>query len=89
MAGYERERTVDLSDLERDELSCSICQDLLNRPVVAQCCLQMFCKDCIHNWLDSSNTCPYDRKPLSVRELCRPPRLRSNEMFKVSETNNL
>ncbi|CAG2178327.1 unnamed protein product [Oppiella nova] len=64
-----------MSESERDEMQCSICQDILRNPVVAPCCLQMFCEQCINEWLNTETTCPHDRKVLNIDSLTRPPRL--------------
>ncbi|CAG2103820.1 unnamed protein product, partial [Medioppia subpectinata] len=74
MPGYDSERFVDLSQSDKEELMCSICQDILCAPVVAKCCRQTFCEDCINNWLSSESTCPYDRQPLGTDGLSPPPR---------------
>ena len=74
MSGYNIDRFVNLSESERDELTCSICRNILCCPVVSPCCLQMYCKGCIHEWLRTNNTCPQDRKPLTRSKLTRPPR---------------
>ncbi|CAG2173369.1 unnamed protein product [Oppiella nova] len=73
MSGYNIDRFLNLSESERDELTCSICQDILCCPVVSPCCLQMYCEGCIHDWLHTNNTCPQDRKPLTTSGLTRPP----------------
>jgi len=74
MSGYDLNRFVDLSSTDVSELTCSICQDILRYPVVANCCLQTFCKECIYEWLQTKNSCPYDRKELNESQLSRPPR---------------
>ncbi len=74
MPGYESERFVNLSQSEKCELTCSICQDIFRCPVVANCCLQTFCEECINDWLKTNKSCPYDRKELKPNQLTRPPR---------------
>jgi hypothetical protein len=74
MPGYELERFVDLTQIEKAELTCSICQDIFRCPVVTNCCLQTFCEDCIIGWINANNTCPFDRKKLKANHLLRPPR---------------
>ncbi|CAG2166018.1 unnamed protein product, partial [Oppiella nova] len=86
MSGYNIDRFVDLSESERDELTCSICQDILCCPRVAPCCLQMYCEQCINEWLHTNNTCPHDRKPLTNIELNRPPRALVNLLLNLKIT---
>ncbi|CAG2109333.1 unnamed protein product, partial [Medioppia subpectinata] len=81
MAGYDRERFASTSDSTLDELSCGICRDILCDPLMTPCCLQMFCHNCIDTWLESSDTCPYDRHPLSSAQLCRTPRIVMNMLL--------
>ncbi|XP_054161299.1 kelch-like protein 5 [Oppia nitens] len=83
MPGYDCNRFVNLSPSDRDELTCSICLNIICCPVIAQCCLQTFCKDCINNWLSTNNTCPYDRKTLTKDALTRPPRVMVNMLGKL------
>ncbi|CAG2175309.1 unnamed protein product, partial [Oppiella nova] len=83
MPGFSSERFVNLSEWERNELLCSICQDVVNSPLVAQCCLQTFCRDCIHEWLNVRNSCPYDRSTLNTTQLAKPPRILLNILAKL------
>ncbi|CAG2102923.1 unnamed protein product [Medioppia subpectinata] len=85
MPGYNSDRFPDLSAEDRDEYTCSICQEIFNTPVTTTCCLQTFCEDCITQWLQTNNSCPYDRKPLSRDKLSRPPRVMMNTLgrFKI------
>ncbi len=80
MSGYEISRFVDLSQSDAEELTCSICQDIFRNPVLTKCCLQTFCEQCINDWLETNNTCPYDRKQLNRNQLLSPPRF---EKFKL------
>ncbi|CAG2177811.1 unnamed protein product [Oppiella nova] len=83
MPGYNIDRFVDMSESERDEMQCSICQDILRDPVVAPCCLQMFCEQCINEWLNTETTCPHDRKVLKIDSLTRPPRALVNMLMNL------
>ncbi len=81
MSGYELSRFVDLDQSDAEELTCSICQDILRNPVVINCCLQTFCEQCINDWLETNNTCPYDRKQLNRSQLSSPPRFEKFELI--------
>ncbi|CAG2105869.1 unnamed protein product [Medioppia subpectinata] len=85
MPGYSSDRFPDLSAEDRDEYTCSICHEIFNTPVTTSCCLQTFCDDCITEWLETNNTCPYDRKRLTASELSRASRVLVNTMgrFKI------
>jgi hypothetical protein len=78
MSGYELSRFVQISQSEIEEYTCSICHDILRNPIVTNCCLQTFCELCINEWLETNNTCPYDRKQLDKSQLSRPPRFVNN-----------
>jgi E3 ubiquitin-protein ligase NRDP1 len=69
MSGYELSRFVDLDQSDVEELICSICHDILRNPVFTNCCLQTFCEQCINDWLETNNTCPYDRQQLNKSQL--------------------
>ncbi|CAG2111215.1 unnamed protein product [Medioppia subpectinata] len=79
------DRFPDLSAEDRDEYTCSICQEIFDCPVTTTCCLQTFCEDCITQWLQTNTTCPYDRKPLTSGQLSRAPRVMLNTLgrFKI------
>jgi hypothetical protein len=62
MSGYELSRFVDLTESDTEELTCGICQHLFRNPVVTNCYLQTFCEQCINDWLETNNKCPYDMK---------------------------
>jgi hypothetical protein len=74
MSGYELSRFVDLDQSDAEELTCSICQDILRNPVFTHCCSQTFCEQCINDWLETNNRCPYDRKYLNKSQLLRSQR---------------
>jgi len=48
---------------------CGICLGILNNPFAANCCKQLYCYDCINEWLTCSTTCPYDRSLLNKSDL--------------------
>ncbi|CAG2105877.1 unnamed protein product [Medioppia subpectinata] len=85
MPGYSVDRFPDLSAEDRDEYTCSICQQIFDTPVTTTCCLQTFCEDCIIKWLKTNTTCPYDRKPLTRKGLSQSPRIIVNTLgrFKI------
>ena len=74
MSGYNTDRFVNLNEWERDELTCSSCQNILNSPVVTQCCLEMYCRHCIQAVIKSNYKCPNDDKPMTIWQLTPPPR---------------
>ena len=48
--------------VQKDKLSptlkCSICLDLVMKPVECQNCSKLFCEECINNWLKNTKQCP-------------------------------
>ncbi|CAG2105876.1 unnamed protein product [Medioppia subpectinata] len=85
MPGYSSDRFPDLSAEDRDEYTCSICQEIFDCPVTTTCCLQTFCEHCINDWLQNNTTCPYDRKSLTKADLTRASRIIANTLgrFKI------
>lgn len=47
-----------------DVLSCPICLELLKDPLIAACCQNNFCRQCLKNTLLSNPVCPLCRTPL-------------------------
>ncbi len=45
----------------QDELMCSICMKVLNKPQMVNCCEQRFCKNCLTKWMTYNKTCPHCR----------------------------
>ena len=47
-----------------EEFNCSICTNVLDEPVLTECCGQHFCKNCLENWFEKgpgqkrNKTCP-------------------------------
>ena len=84
MPGIDRQRVVGKDIEELDEFTCSICHDIFEEPVVTQCCRQSYCTVCIHQWLEDNNTCPNDRKSLTVDQLSPAPRFMTNLLNKLN-----
>src|SRR6266487_2608508 len=83
MPGYDVTRFVNLTKSEEEMLTCHICQDVLKNAVVAPCCLQTFCDDCIRDWLKKDNTCPNDRKSMTESDLIRAARMVTKMLGKL------
>ena len=47
-----------------DALSCPICLELLKDPLIAACCQNNFCRQCLKSTLLSNPVCPLCRAPL-------------------------
>jgi hypothetical protein len=57
-------RTELFDDHLDEKFVCSICREVLNRPL--QCKDDhAFCKECIYSWLEHNNTCPVCREQLT------------------------
>src|SRR2546427_671469 len=86
MPGYEISRFVNLTQADNELLVCLICHDIFRNPVVAPCCLQTFCEDCIGDWLETNSTCPNDRQTLNKHNLTPAPRMVVNMIGKLQIT---
>ena len=42
-----------------EELTCSICKEILHEPHLINCCGQQFCGHCLKKWLLKNKTCPH------------------------------
>ena len=74
MPGFELTRFVDaIATAELKDLSCDICKDIFNNPVVTACCHEVYCESCIKPWIETNHTCPSDYKPLKPEGLMLPP----------------
>jgi protein-L-isoaspartate(D-aspartate) O-methyltransferase len=70
--GYDIKRFRE-SDVN-EEFICPICQDVLEDPILVENCEHLFCRQCINEWLQKSETklCPIDRTEINESTL-RPP----------------
>jgi hypothetical protein len=76
------ESTLDLGNLSYlspvdDNLCCPICHSPLTDPVHTKC-RHTFCSTCIAGALETSKTCPVDRKPLKLEDVSAAPIMISN-----------
>ncbi|KAH0487269.1 MAG: hypothetical protein KVP17_002576 [Porospora cf. gigantea B] len=53
-----------------DELVCSICRDIIERPVQTVC-NHLFCQKCLTSWMAQSATCPIDHHRLAEGDVMR------------------
>ena len=84
MPGFSKLMFVNVAEDDLDEFTCLICMEVLNDPVCSACCRQSYCRDCITEWLTTSNTCPNDRKQLSISQLIVVPRVVTNILNRFS-----
>jgi hypothetical protein len=81
--GYDLLKFTGLTAIQKEELVCSICFGIFNKPKVTSCGCT-FCNDCIRDWLtNGNNSCPLDREPLSVYDLRAAPRSLTNIINKL------
>ncbi|XP_054161371.1 E3 ubiquitin-protein ligase NRDP1-like [Oppia nitens] len=71
MPGFDSKRFVNITDVQKDDFMCGVCLGILNNPFAAKCCKQLYCYDCIREWLSCSTTCPYDRSLMHISDLKR------------------
>ena len=69
MPGYNKSRIVGLDQDQLKEFLCGICEEVLNHPFVTQCCRQSYCRQCIDKWVRDENTCPNDRREITLDDL--------------------
>lgn len=77
--GYEITRFIGEID---DEFQCSICTMILEDPVNTPC-EHSYCRECIKSWLSVNQTCPADRRPLTVLDLTKQSRPFRNLLNKL------
>lgn len=65
-----------------DEFLCSICTLVIENPVQT-ICEHLFCNECILNWLDVTEACPVDGRPLTTKDLSDPNRVLRNMLNKL------
>ncbi len=70
--GLSSSRVKDASSINVNYLECSICHDVLWKPVACQSCETPFCSACINRWLSNNpNKCPNRCKSYQERK-CPP-----------------
>jgi len=62
------------------DLICMVCHEPLLEPVIEVACGQMFCSQCLHDWLQREATCPHCRQPLDITKISPPPRFVKNKL---------
>nr|CDS33474.1 PHD and RING finger domain containing protein 1 [Hymenolepis microstoma] len=57
-----------------EENTCCICLEDLKRPMAKpDCCMHLFCSECLQLWLSRQNTCPLDRCEVNVIHILNNP----------------
>ena len=73
--GYDLDRfTCDIDE----ELKCPICCGVLEDPLQGTGCEHVYCRKCIVEWMNNSETCPVDRNHLKPNQLQVIPRIVRN-----------
>jgi hypothetical protein len=71
-SGVSSNRVKDVSKININHLECSICHEVLWKPVACQSCETPFCSACINRWLSNNpNQCPNRCKSYKERK-CPP-----------------
>ena len=83
MPGYQLSRFVDLSNSEKELFVCLICDNILKIPVAVPCCSEIYCDDCVHQWLQTNTTCPCCRESLTESQLTSVPLKVVNSLGKL------
>lgn len=66
---------------DTSDITCSICTEMLDNPIVIKECEHYFCSSCLMDWIATQKhegkelTCPDCRGPLSDADLNKRPRL--------------
>jgi hypothetical protein len=63
----DKKNSIRLSILNYDKSICTICYSEITEPCILNCCKQLFCSNCIVNWLTlkPNQTCPLCRTNVS------------------------
>lgn len=68
LGGSSTNSIQEFSRLKNDgilQYSCHICLSIVKKPVVVNCCQNIFCGECFLNWMCNKNTCPMCRAVVS------------------------
>ncbi|XP_064389749.1 TNF receptor-associated factor 4-like [Halichondria panicea] len=73
-----------------EKYKCSICLNLLDTPVLTECCGQHFCKACIEDWIitNKESTCPHCRAE-NFKKIVSQPKIRKIKELEVNCTNDI
>ncbi|XP_054155003.1 uncharacterized protein LOC128953540 [Oppia nitens] len=68
-----------------DELICSICDGVLQKPTQVVTCEHVFCGQCLDDWLrEGKQTCPLDREFIARENGMKSPRIVTNLLAKLN-----
>lgn len=79
--GFDTFRFVDKANL--DDFKCSICLEVLKKPVMVRECEHVYCHKCFDDWLQKDTSCPQDRVPIEEGDICDPGRFFRNQYGKL------
>lgn len=72
----EREQVIKLQINDLDERfsnilksDCSICHDQITKPIMEPLCQNIFCGECLLNWLNTKQCCPLCRRNIELKNL--------------------
>ena len=74
MPGHDKSRIVGLDQDQLEHFLCGICENVLNDPIVTQCCRQSYCRQCIEEWLKDGMICPNDNHAIEMGDSIQVPR---------------
>jgi len=67
---YEILTNENFYEIEK-EITCPICLNYLNNPVMCSSCENIYCKDCINKWKDNNSSCPLRCEDFVIKDVSR------------------
>jgi hypothetical protein len=64
-----RKQSLEDAILQVKKTNCSICLDIFKLPTITPCCNNMFCVECLIQWIKDNNTCPMCRNIINISQL--------------------
>lgn len=90
----EREHRIDNQIIELNNRfsnminsQCNICLDKLKMPVLEFKCQNLFCTECLFEWLNHNTTCPLCREDINIDELIYINEIKNNNQESKTEQN--
>ena len=87
-----RKKSLEQAITEAANSDCTICCDTLKHPTLVPCCNNMFCAECLLEWMKTNNICPMCRSrfdPTGLQTISTTPEHLAPRKVEVSKQDKM